>query len=102
MAATSHVCCTKSTALIAAQKLEFPDVHSDAGHDTDYILQNDILFSTKRPGYEHAHYPRVLLLSAGASSLLKTGMNKQVMAFVRTLYHVQETYVWPGMCADIK
>ena len=23
-------------------------------------------------------------------------------SFERTLYHVQETYVWPGICADIK
>ena len=93
----------KSTALIAAQKLEFPDIYSDAGHDTDYILQNDILFSTKRPGYEHAHYPRVLLPKRWRSQVVKNRHEQAGHgAFVRTLYHVQETYVWPGMCADIK
>ena len=59
--------------------------------------------SVKRPGYEHAHYPHVISTQQWRENVIENRHQKaEHGAFACTLYHVQETYVWPGMYDDIR
>ena len=89
--------------LITKQKEEFKSLIELAATDNDYIIYDDILLSVKRPGYEHAHYPRVILPQQWREKVIENRHEQAGHgAFSRILYHVQETYVWPGMCDDIR
>ncbi len=59
--------------------------------------------STKRPGQNHATCPRVILPPKWRKQVISNRHEQAGHAkFARTLYHVQQRYVWPNMCNDIK
>ena len=89
--------------LISAQQAEFPSLINRAHEADGYSFDNGVLLSHSRPGYEHACYPRIVLPRKWRQDVVE---HRHVQighaAARRTLFHVQEAYVWSGMCKDIK
>lgn len=93
----------KKDDLISEQEQCFTKLFENVSPDSSYGLINDILVSKKRPSLEHARHPRVVLPPKWRKQVV---LNRHIQAghaaYARTLYHVQQNYVWPGMCHDIK
>ena len=89
--------------LITLQREEFPDLIRRAEEEESYIIKDGILLSLIRPMIEHAVYPRIVLPVKYRENVIMH-RHEQIghAALRRTLFHVQEAYVWPGMCRTIK
>ena len=89
--------------LIREQKREFLHILNTTKNDKNYVLQEGILMSLKRPGIEHAEYPRVLLPTKWRRQVINNRHEQAGHAqSARILYHIQQCYVWPGMVAEVK
>ena len=70
---------------------------------TEFALLDNILVSVKWPSAEHATYPRVVLPPQWRKKVINNRHEQAGhAAYQRTLYHVQQSYVWPDMCKDIE
>ena len=93
------------TALIEQQHRAFPEECQAAGDpdNEDYGFEDNVLFSTKRPGPRQAQYPRILLPPAWQATVIdrchqQTGHAKEA----KTGSAIREAYVWPGMRRSIE
>jgi transposase InsO family protein len=86
------------------QHIEFSEQFDRADEEDDqYIVINNLLYSTYKPTPTSDVYPRLLLPSPFWEAVIDRA-HKEVghMAVTKTLDRVREAYVWPGMKRDIK
>ena len=87
------------------QKQEFPDLFQSAKFDdeSNYIVLNNILYSTRRPSPESPSYPRLVLPKRYRENVILRA-HKEVghMACFKTLHRICDAYIWPGMRKDVR
>ena len=92
------------TELSNQQQLEFADRWSQAidPDNDDFEIQEEVLFSCRRPGPKQACYPRILLSTKWRHDIIDR-CHKQVAhaGDWKTLRAIQ-SYVWTGMRKEIK
>ena len=86
------------------QQQEFPDEWQSAADGADgYVLCHGLLYSVRRPNKDTPRFPRLLLPERFRENIVNdrhiTGGHCGV---IKTMYRVQDHYVWPGMRRDIR
>ena len=94
------------TMLAAEQRNEFADEITEAAddnEDSDYIVQNGILYSERRPYPEAEAYPRIMLPEKWRATVIdRAHRDVGHMAAAKTQKRVTEAYVWPGLRKAIR
>ena len=87
------------------QRLSYPELftQADQDHDSPFILENNILYSTTKPSPESPCYPRLVLPPKYQENVINRA-HKEIghMAFLKTLDRIREAYYWPGMRKQIR
>ena len=81
------------------QQAEFPEEWASAGDpESQYLIEEGILYTTARPRHDAGRWPRVLLPSKYRENIIdKSHREGGHMGVVKTMWRIQEHYVWPSM-----
>ena len=89
--------------LIKQQQQHFSDLLKSASTEGTYALLDGILVSTKKPSLEHVKHPSVVLPPSFRKTVICNRHEQSGHAAVeRTMFHIAQSYVWPGMYREIK
>ena len=85
------------------QQQHFSDLLKSASTEGIYALLDGILVPTKKPSLEHAKHPRVVLPPSFRQTVICNCHEQSGHAAVEwTMFHIAQSYVWPGMYREIK
>ena len=87
---------------IAQQQKLMTEWTEHRDEDSDYVIINGLLYSTRRPFKYAPDHPR-LVLPKDARQIVVQKAHKEVghMSTVKTMRKLQEAFAWPGMKADV-
>jgi hypothetical protein len=81
------------------QRQKWPEEwEKGANNEDEYMLHDNLLYSTAKPSYRLAHYPRLMLPTGFRGPVIERCHAEAGHAgMFKTLTRIQEHYVWPGM-----
>lgn len=92
------------SAISQEQRETMKELYEEASNpDSDYEINQELLYSTRQPHRYAAVYPRLMVPPSLRKKIVETAhVEMGHMSSQKTLDRIREAYLWPGMKADVR